>query len=106
VGCNADRSVSLTMTEWSADAAISRREKVLAFLKVLFSLRTGCVAVEKLNLFEQKLSLKMQSLGEQITKKRLLIDGDGNGDDRRINTLAKQVKSFLIYCKVFAIIRV
>ena len=29
---------------------------------------------------------------ENTVKTRLLLDGDGNGDDRRINLLAKQVQ--------------
>ncbi|XP_069823041.1 THO complex subunit 7 isoform X1 [Dendropsophus ebraccatus] len=36
-----------------------------------------------------------QRIGDEVIRKRLLIDGDGAGDDRRINLL---VKSFLKWC--------
>jgi hypothetical protein len=42
--------------------------------------------------------VKMASNEDHVVKTRLLLDGDGGGDDRRLNNLAKQVKinSFLI----------
>jgi hypothetical protein len=33
----------------------------------------------------------MTNIDEQAVKTRLLLDGDGGGDDRRLNLLAKQV---------------
>ncbi len=33
----------------------------------------------------------MANIDEQAVKTRLLLDGDGGGDDRRLNSLAKQV---------------
>ncbi len=41
----------------------------------------------------------MASNEDHVVKTRLLLDGDGGGDDRRLNNLAKQVKinSFLIF---------
>ena len=35
----------------------------------------------------------MAGIDEQAVKTRLLLDGDGGGDDRRLNMLAKQVKT-------------
>jgi hypothetical protein len=36
----------------------------------------------------------MANIDEQAVKTRLLLDGDGGGDDRRLNLLAKQVNFF------------
>ncbi len=35
----------------------------------------------------------MASNEDHVVKTRLLLDGDGGGDDRRLNNLAKQVKN-------------
>lgn len=40
----------------------------------------------KLKIFEKK---KLFSILESVIKRRLLIDGDGTGDDRRLNVLLK-----------------
>ena len=35
---------------------------------------------------------KMASSDENVVRTRLLLDGDGTGDDRRLNNIAKSVR--------------
>jgi hypothetical protein len=55
----------------------------------------GFIKIEKYTII---FIVKMASNEDHVVKTRLLLDGDGGGDDRRLNNLAKQVKinSFLI----------
>ena len=39
----------------------------------------------------------MTNNDENVVRTRLLLDGDGTGDDRRLNNIAKMVSSTLMF---------